>query len=51
MSFYNNMDPAFSQASVAHTEALQDALIPGHVRQISGRSERSVTSSGTAYSL
>lgn len=43
--------PASSQALQAPVQGSQSALVPDHARQTSGRSERSVASSGTEDSL
>jgi hypothetical protein len=42
---------ASSQALQEHAQGSQSALVPDHARQMSGRSERSVVSSGTEHSL
>jgi len=38
-------------ASQEHAPGSQNAFVPTHARQVSGRSELSVTSSGTEHSL
>jgi hypothetical protein len=42
---------ASSASSQEHAQGSRNALVPNHTRQTSGRSERSVVSSGTEHSL
>ena len=41
----------FFQGSQEHAQGFQNAGVPNHARQTSGRSEQSVASSGTEHSL